>query len=55
MMMDAALMPEPVANKQSEFDVNNTHPYRHGILLQGCETEFVSLLFNHSKAHLIEH
>jgi len=55
--MDAAFMPEPLANTQSDFDVKDVkdmHPYRHGILLQGCETEFVSHLFNHSKAHIIK-
>ena len=54
MMMDAACMPEPSANKQSDFDVKYMHPYRHGILLQGCKVEFVLHLLNDSKAHIIK-
>ncbi len=53
-MMDAAFMPEPSANKQSDFDVKYMHPYRHGILLQGCKVEFVLHLLNDSKAHIIK-
>lgn len=52
--MDAAFMPEPSANKQFDFDVNYIHPHRNGILLQGCEVEFVLHLLNDSKAHIIE-
>lgn len=55
--MDAACMPEPLANKQSDFDVKYMHPYRNGILLQGCETEFLlhllslTFVFAHAADH----
>ncbi len=49
--MDAACMPEPSANKQSDFDVKYVHPYRHGILLQGCEVEFVCRTYSTIAKH----